>query len=599
MRTSENIKNRTFAILLCMISLNVTLPAYSQEIITGGSPLKTDQEYLQYPEQVPGYLGESDFAASSVAQINHLGSFGLSINGIKTVIRTEKYRFLGSYAYRNYDGYRVHSNDYGHTANVSLKAIAGPNSSISIAGSYVSGLVRMPGSLTKTEFANDPFAADPRNVNRDEQRFATRGRLHIGYLSKFGQKLNNEISITGSGKIDFIRRVTGEFKIINRYGLGLEAKWTNKTSILGRDNKFSLGGAIQTQPDKTEIYENYSGQQSDLLEELKGARMNNSNIFLTDNLEIFPEKLWIDLTGRFERQIFSIRDEILPLRTDERTYQAFTPLVKLTYNLSRAIAAYGSYGQFFTLPTEKQLEDSPVPAEIFNRNLNAQTDHKVEFGFRTEQPADTGRVVKKLGFEATIYHNMIDNEIVAYEVYGEEYCRNAARATRFGAELKGSIAFSFGLKVKLSYNFSHFRYDSYAAQSLETDSTGNLVYVPRDFSGNTEPGIPANKLSLVLSYNHHITRNISLLADVGYTAMSGFQVDDANSAKTNASGILDSMLGLYMKFGHFDFSVAGGVNNIFNKTYVGYATINSADKRFYNPGVPRDYHCSLNMGYTF
>ena len=285
------------------------------------SPLKTNQEYLVYPDQVPGYLEGSDFTASSLAQFNQAGSFGLFVNGIRGTVKTGKYRFMGAYAYRNFDGFRSHSNDYGHTVNGFLKTMPSPSSSVSVTGSYVSGLVKMPGSLTKSEFGTDPFAADQRAVNRDEQRFATRGRLNIGFNSKFGKKLNNEIKIAGSAKIDYIRRVTKEFKIINRQGVGLDARWINKTKVFGRDNKFSAGGSVQTQPDRTEIYENYSGQQSDLLEELKGAKMNNSSLFLSDNFEILKKKLFLDLTARYDREFFRIMDEILPSRKDERTYQ--------------------------------------------------------------------------------------------------------------------------------------------------------------------------------------------------------------------------------------------------------------------------------------
>jgi len=54
-----------------------------------------------------------------------------------------------------------------------------------------------------------------------------------------------------------------------------------------------------------------------------------------------------------------------------------------------------------------------------------------------------------------------------------------------------------------------------------------------------------------------------------------------------------------MEFGHFDMMVSGGVNNIFNKGYVGFTNVNSADKRFYVAGAPVNYTVTLNIGYTF
>ena len=45
--------------------------------------------------------------------------------------------------------------------------------------------------------------------------------------------------------------------------------------------------------------------------------------------------------------------------------------------------------------------------------------------------------------------------------------------------------------------------------------------------------------------------------------------------------------------------LSGGVNNIFDEIYVGFTNTNSANQRFYEAGAPRDWFCSLNLGYRF
>jgi len=54
-----------------------------------------------------------------------------------------------------------------------------------------------------------------------------------------------------------------------------------------------------------------------------------------------------------------------------------------------------------------------------------------------------------------------------------------------------------------------------------------------------------------------------------------------------------------MRFGHFSCQLSGGINNIFDVVYVGFTNTNSANKRFYEAGSPRDYFCTVNLGYTF
>jgi outer membrane receptor protein involved in Fe transport len=58
-------------------------------------------------------------------------------------------------------------------------------------------------------------------------------------------------------------------------------------------------------------------------------------------------------------------------------------------------------------------------------------------------------------------------------------------------------------------------------------------------------------------------------------------------------------LGVDIKFGKFNIMASGGVNNILDEIYVGFTNTNSADKRFYEAGAPRDYFFSLNLGYLF
>ena len=81
--------------------------------------------------------------------------------------------------------------------------------------------------------------------------------------------------------------------------------------------------------------------------------------------------------------------------------------------------------------------------------------------------------------------------------------------------------------------------------------------------------------------------------------ISGLWVDDANSDKTDAYGLFNALFGVDMNFGRFDLMFSAGVNNLFDLTYVGFTNTNSADKRFYELGAPRNFYGSLNFAYKF
>jgi iron complex outermembrane receptor protein len=188
---------------------------------------------------------------------------------------------------------------------------------------------------------------------------------------------------------------------------------------------------------------------------------------------------------------------------------------------------------------------------------------------------------------------------VQYEIYGDLYYRNAARTDRFGVEFKSRLELARNLDLTVGYAHAHYEYIDYAANSLEADSTGNIVAIQRDFSGHFEPNIPSDRVNLSLDYRYPVREELSVHAGVSYLAAAGLWVDDNNSQKTGSYQVLDAEAGVDMKFGHFLCSVKGGVNNTFDRVFAGTANINSADRRYYNAGSPRDFVGSVIFDYLF
>jgi outer membrane receptor protein involved in Fe transport len=167
-----------------------------------------------------------------------------------------------------------------------------------------------------------------------------------------------------------------------------------------------------------------------------------------------------------------------------------------------------------------------------------------------------------------------------------------------GLELGTQLEVVERLNFTFSYTYSNFDYNSYSAKTIEFDSTG-FVESEQDFSGNIVPSVPEHNIFMSLAYTYPFTINVNGFLKFSYMGISGLWVDDANSDKTDAYNLLNSVLGFDMKFGNFNLLVSAGVNNIFDLTYVGFTNTNSADKRFYEVGAPRNTFASLNLGYTF
>jgi iron complex outermembrane receptor protein len=504
---------------------------------------------------------------------------------------------LATYSYQNYKGYREHNNEYWHIFNTVLEVHPGDNTSLKILGYFVDGLIKLPGSLTKDEFEEDPFQPDQRQVDRDSKRISTKGRLGVRFNTKFGNSLNNEIEITTYGTMKYFHRTSRLYKIINRNGLGLTARYFNRTDIFGMQNEFSIGADIFLQPARIEFYDNINGQKGDQLLQLLDEGINNTGFYVSDNFELLDDRMFVLLSGRYDYVSYNITEETLPSRTDERTFEAFTPKIALNYKITPHIAVYTSFGLSFDSPAKNEL-DPFDPAELYNQELQAQESKNFELGIKGNIISYDAQFFRNILFEATFFNIKIDNEIIPFEVLGDVFFRNAAETNRMGLELGTHLEVVEGLQFIFSYTYSNFNYDSYFAKTIEFDSTG-FVESEEDFSDNIVPSVPEHNIFMSLAYSYPFSLNVNGFIKFSYMGISGLWVDDANSDKTDVYNLLNSVLGLDMKFGNFNLLVSAGVNNIFDLVYVGFTNTNSADKRFYEAGAPRNYFASLNLGYTF
>lgn len=554
--------------------------------------------YTNAPGGVANFINDIDFTRSSIVQFNQIGSFGLFRNGFKAAVRTDHGGLLATYSYQNYDGYREHNNEYWHILNVVAEVKPSANTNLQILGYFVDGLIKLPGSLKKSQFEEDPYQADQRSIDRDEKRITTKGRLGIRYDTRFGKKLNHEIEVTAFGTIKYFERTAKDYRIINRNGLGFSARYVNQHHIGNRSNEVSVGGDLFSQPARTEYYENISGKKGDQLLQLVADNISNMGFYFTDNFEILKGKMFALLTGRYDLVSFRQTEQTLPSRSDRRTFQAFTPKLALNFKIRPLIALYASVGLSFDSPAANELE-SVDPAYLFNTDLKPQESMNYELGIKGNIYKWEANFFRRILFEATLFDVRMNNEIVPFEVLGDVYYRNAAKSNRMGCEIGTQLEIFRDLNFGLTYTYSYFTYLDYEAKTIEVDSLGNFIETDMDFSGNFSPSVPRNNLFVSLSYAHPIGKHLNAFAKVSCNAISGLWVDDANSDKTGSYALLNALLGLDMKFGHFNCMVSGGLNNILNEVYVGFTNTNSADGRFYEAGAPRDYFVSLNIGYTF
>jgi iron complex outermembrane recepter protein len=551
--------------------------------------------YANAPGGVINFLSDLYFTQNYFSSINQFGKFGLRKNGFKLGLKTDDYRYFLSYSYRNLDGFREHGSEYLHLINSVYEGYIGSKSTISVLGNYVNGFTRTPGGLTPEEFSANPFQADPLALSFDYKRKTQKGRLGVRFKTTFGKYENNEIELTGYGGVNDLEKTDNiNYTFSTRYSVGALARFTNKSEIAGRHNVFSLGMDYAYQSGPVTDFDNANGQKGIYINDEYNSSWSNLGFYFLNQFNLYQEKLDLFLSGRFDKNAVT-RDLYQPFgRIDTfRVFQQFTPKIALNYKLSPSVAIYTSYGVGYDIPALSELTNNPFSTNInltLNPDLTPQKSSNFEFGIKGNILNRKSEFMRKVFFEVTYFNYLIRDEIVPFVVNQTTYFRNAAKTNRQGIEI-GFMSEPFeGIELTTNYTITNFKYDDYKAVIY---SSGPPVV--EDYTGNYVPAVPRHILNLILNYEFEISENISGLLQWDCDYIAEMYANDKNSVAAPSYFYGNSMAGLNFQYKRFGILAFIGVNNIFDKRYVGFVSINDLFGKYFQAGEPRNIYSGLNF----
>lgn len=573
----------------------------SIEIVRGNA----SSLYTNAPGGVINFISDIKFYKPFVWSLNEFGEFGMRKNSLKFGLASNSLRFMTTLTYTNYRGYREHSEEYQRIINSVLETEVGPVSTLSVLANFVSGTIRLPGSLNISQYNTNPYMANPSDKGRDSKRDSRKGRLAIRYNTLFGKSNNNEAEITGYVTIKDFDRTAKTYRLFSRYGLGGSVRYVNRSEIAGRDNEFSAGGDLFYQTGPIEEYDNIGGTRGDLLIAVTDETITNAGFYFSNQFNLIRGKLDFLFTGRYDKVNFNVDDRIAGIRSSARNFNRFTPKFALNYKLTPYAAVYSSFGLGFDTPAFNELDNYPFSSDenrgVLNPDLSAQNSLNFEIGTKGNLLNTGSKWFTSNLFELVFYRLQIENEIVPFIVSNEAYFRNAANSNRTGVEFGITTNIIGGLKFKTAYNYSDFKYDEYSA--IIMDINGNIF--SRNYSGNVAPSVPKHYLSSEIIYNHKFSQSVSAYAKFNYNYVDGMFTDDENSARTSAYILLNSGLGVEFNLNNFSIIASAGINNLTDKGYVAFININadpdrSVERRtFYEAGARRNFFGGINLGYNF
>ncbi|HEX2787423.1 MAG TPA: TonB-dependent receptor [Ignavibacteria bacterium] len=558
--------------------------------------------YTNAPGGVINFLSDINFTNSFVRSTSEIGQFGLFQNGLKLGLKDKNYNYYLSYTYRNYQGYRQHSSEYRHLLNTILQTFPNATSSLTVFGNYTDGLQKLPGSLTKEEYDEDPQQAYFQAVSSDFKRITQKGRIAVRYNKSFERFNDMELTVYGAMRnLDFTTNTL--YSVRKKNIFGSTGRYVNKMPVFGRDNEFSAGVDYFFVSGPLTAFNNVNGQPGDELRSENQESQYNLGFYFQDQINLIQGKLYFLTSGRFDKVDFQNDDDLFRQRNSQRSFQKFTPKFAFNYKLNPNNAVYTSYGFGFDTPSSSELENYPGSSNngftTLNPDLNPQSSRNFELGIKGEFVDKSRKVLRKAFYEVTFFNTQIDDEIIPFVLSDKTYFRNAAKTNRTGIELGLKFEPLRKFDVILNYTFTNFVYDEYIARTY--DSIGTPVDV--NYSGNRVPSVPQHLINFIAEHEFEITEHVEGLFIFDCDYVSKMFVDDQNSESTNSYFYANFLAGINYNIGNLGLILSGGVNNIFNKKYVGFININANpefplnQRRYYEPGDPRNFYLNLNASF--
>lgn len=518
---------------------------------------------IQFETEVPGDARLSQ-EVGVVA-----GSDGLLRLNSTTAGRTEDSYYLFNVSRLTYDGYRP----YQDARNVLLTGSMGTTvfgGDFRLVGSFVDYDANNPGSLNNAQLEEDRFQAAPQNLTHQTGEDGQQGQMGLSWRGLVGP---GRLEIAGYG---LTREIMNPIPF-NTIQIGRNAGGVNllyrsagdpATSRFGWG--FGVEGDLQSD-DRLNFSHNGAGVRSETPSIAQDEKVLGGAVFA--QLTAAPTPGLIALAGlRYDVTRFKADDRLItatdPDDSGERTMDAISPSIGLSYAVVDNATIYGNVSTSFETPTTTELANQEDGSGGFNANLEPQRTLSYEVGLK-------GILAGRAGYQLAVYRAEIEDALVPFTAPNERtYYRNAGSAIHQGAEVGLTLSPVNFVNVDLSYAYVDARFDEYTVDGVSR-------------ADNRIPGVSPHRVDAGVTFQSPL--GLFLTANARYTDL--MPVNDENTASAPAYTLVDLRTGFDpVSIGGFSISPFVGVTNLFDEEYITSPSVNHASGRFFEPGPGRAFY---------
>jgi iron complex outermembrane receptor protein len=534
------------------------------------------------------------------------GSFGLfKIQGRTTARRGAANGTL-SLSRTQVDGFRQNSATEFTQLNVGGNYLLHGRTNLGVRLGYTDApKAQNPGALTKAEVDANPDSAAGNNILRKADKDVSQSQLAftLSHVTGRGQwdlaffgmlrHLDNPLATpppSGTGP------TIGTYVAIRRKVYGLRASTDQRLGESERAPRITAGVDMQRLRDNRTNSRAIAGVPDTLILDQQ-ERVTEIGPFV--QVHYSPvENIVIGVGGRYDNVRFAVQDRHITDGVDNtgvRTMDAFSANGGIVWVQDSRFSPYVNVSTSFETPTTTELANQPNSSGGFNTSLDPQRTVNYEAGIR----GTAGPVT----YSATGYISRVRDAIVQYqEVSGRAYFTNAGKLKNDGLELGVSGRVTSQLQLFGNYTWSNFRFGNYRIAR----SANNAIVVDT-LDGKRLPGVP--KAFIRLGLRAGPVRGVSL--DVDHTMATSMFADDRNTLyvaglgspvggelRGLGNGVTNARISWEGRAGSAWVRPFIGVNNLWDRSYVGSFTINGTFGRVFETAPGRNWYLGGEIGWA-
>lgn len=497
------------------------------------------------------------------------------------------------------DGYRDHSETKRGQLNARWQTEIGRDTSVSVVlNALDQPLSKDPLGLTRAQYEANPRQTPAIGVQQDarksvrqqqigtvvEHRFSAdsslTARIYLGERS-----LDNALSVplaaqqsatSAGGIVSFVRKYDG---------VGLQ--WSQRFALGERRNLNLVGGIeIDRSREDRQGYLNTNGVQGALKRD-EDNQVTSRDAFVQARVDLATD--WIATAGvRTSKVAFRTEDQFIrpgnPDDSGRLDYSATNPVLGLSWRATPALNLYANAGRGFETPTFTELAYRPTGSG-FNTGLRASRSRHAEVGAKWALDSRHRLDVALFDIRTT------DEIVVDTNSGGRSTFKNAGRTRRSGLELGYTGQWTDSLRASLSLTSLRARF----SESFVSGSGATAITVP---AGSRLAGAPERSAYAELAWAPKAAWG-GFNAAVEVVHIGRLFVNDVNDDAAPAATVFNLRAGLSQEVGGWRFTELLRIDNVGDRAYAGSVIVNEANRRYFEPALPRNWLLAVTARRSF